>query len=254
MVNNPKPLISITTPCRNSSKTIERTLKSVLNQSFKNYEYIIVDGGSTDGTVEILQRYEPLFEGRMRWKSEPDNGLYNAFNKGIIQSRGQYCWNVNSDDYIEPEALTHIASIINKVESENTIILCGMYIDQENGRKNIYSCTKEKIQKIYKRNWMIPHPSTIIPLEIYNKYGLYDERFKICADKDWFHRVFKNGAKFTFSEIPIITFTLGGISTSRQYRKEVKDNWLFLKKKYGRSLSAVLNFALWHWRYIIKQS
>lgn len=100
-----KPLFSIATPCFNSVKTIERTIKSILAQKFKDYEYIIVDGGSTDGTLNIIQKYEPMFEGRMKWKSEPDKGLYDAFNKGVTRSKGIYCWNVNSDDYLEDDAL-----------------------------------------------------------------------------------------------------------------------------------------------------
>lgn len=252
MVNNSKPLISITTPCWNSAKTIERTLKSVLDQSFKDYEYIIVDGGSTDGTIEILQRYEPLFEGRMRWKSEPDNGLYNAFNKGIAQSKGQYCWNVNSDDYIEPEALTHIALTINKCDNKDSILVFGMCVDYGNGKKNEYTCSAEKIKKIYHRNWMIPHPATVVPKSIYDQFGTYDERFKICADKDWFHRVYKSGGRFEFSDEIIINFTVNGISTEGNYSKEIKDQWLFCKKKYRNVLIVLPMFMLWHWYYIKK--
>ena len=73
--------ISILTPCWNSARTIERTIKSVLQQNFIDYEYIIVDGGSTDGTIGIIKKYEPLFDGRMKWKSEPDRGIYDAFNR-----------------------------------------------------------------------------------------------------------------------------------------------------------------------------
>ena len=108
-------LISIATPCFNSEKTIERTIKSVLDQKFKDYEYIIVDGGSTDKTLDIVKKYEPLFEGRMRWISEPDKGIYDAFNKGVERSRGVYCWNVNSDDWIESDALLKISSFLQKM-------------------------------------------------------------------------------------------------------------------------------------------
>ena len=109
-----QPYFSIATPCWNSATTIEHTIKSVLAQEFKDYEYIIVDGGSTDGTLEIIKRYEPLFEGRMRWKSEKDEGLYDAFNKGVERSTGVYCWNVNADDYIEPDALIKIYRFIQE--------------------------------------------------------------------------------------------------------------------------------------------
>ena len=87
---NEKPFISIATPCRNSVRTIEKTIKSILCQEFKNYEYIIVDGGSTDGTLEIIKKYEPLFEGRLKWSSKPDKGIYDAFNIGVERSQGIY--------------------------------------------------------------------------------------------------------------------------------------------------------------------
>ena len=81
-------LFSIITICFNSEKTIERTIKSVLTQTFADYEYIIVDGGSRDSTLDIVKKYEPLFEGRMKWKSESDRGIYDAMNKGIMRSSG----------------------------------------------------------------------------------------------------------------------------------------------------------------------
>ena len=92
---------SIITICYNSERTIERTIKSVLAQTFRDYEYIIVDGGSNDSTLDIVRRYEPLFEGRLNWKSEPDKGIYNAMNKGIERSRGNIIGIVNSDDWLE---------------------------------------------------------------------------------------------------------------------------------------------------------
>lgn len=123
-----KPLFSIATPCFNSVKTIERTIKSILAQKFKDYEYIIVDGGSTDGTLDIIQKYEPMFEGRMKWKSEPDKGIYDAFNKGCQRAIGRFVWIVNSDDWMEDGALQKIANIdLN----DNQIVIGGLnWIDE----------------------------------------------------------------------------------------------------------------------------
>ena len=91
---------SIITISFNSGKTIERTLCSVLNQTYYDYEYIIVDGGSKDETLDIIKRYEPMFEGRLKWKSEPDKGIYDAMNKGIMRSSGDIIGIVNSDDWL----------------------------------------------------------------------------------------------------------------------------------------------------------
>ena len=98
-------LFTIITVCFNSEMTIERTIQSVLNQTCQDYEYIIIDGASTDGTMDIVRKYEPLFQGRMRWISEKDQGIYDAMNKGIGVASGELIGIVNSDDYYEPDAL-----------------------------------------------------------------------------------------------------------------------------------------------------
>ena len=100
--------VSIITPCLNSEKTIEDTIKSVVNQTYKNIEYIVVDGGSRDRTMEIVKKYEPLFQGRMKYVSEPDKGIYNAMNKGIKMSTGSLIGIINSDDYYELYTIEHI--------------------------------------------------------------------------------------------------------------------------------------------------
>ena len=102
-------LVTVITPCYNSEKTIRRTIESVLNQTYKDIEYLIIDGASTDKTVEIAKSYEAAFEGRMHIYSEKDEGIYYAMNKGIGLAKGEIIGIVNSDDYYEPEAVAKIA-------------------------------------------------------------------------------------------------------------------------------------------------
>ena len=102
-------LFSIVTVCYNSEKTIETTIKSILNQTCQDYEYWIIDGKSTDRTVQIIQQYEPLFQGKLKWISEKDQGIYDAMNKGIAHSSGEIIGILNSDDYYEDDALEKIA-------------------------------------------------------------------------------------------------------------------------------------------------
>ena len=90
-----QPFFTIVTVCWNSEKTIERTICSILAQDFSDYEYIIVDGGSTDNTLEIVKKYKKEFCGRLKYKSESDRGIYDAFNKGIKRAAGKYIWLVN---------------------------------------------------------------------------------------------------------------------------------------------------------------
>ena len=119
---------SIITVSYNSKKTIERTIKSVLAQSEKDYEYIIIDGDSKDGTIDIVKYYEPLFEGRLRWISEPDKGIYNAMNKGISMAKGDVIGIVNSDDWLEMDALITISEAINtlRINTKTSFVLTGV--------------------------------------------------------------------------------------------------------------------------------
>lgn len=244
-----KPFISIITPCRNSEKTIERTIQSVLRQEFKDYEYVIVDGASTDGTVDIIKRYEPLFEGRMQWKSEPDTGVYNGFNKGCKRARGIYTWIVNSDDWIEPNALNDIYHILSQDSSHESLLVARMNVVSSEGTilRTTPILTQTIIDKAYKSDGMISHPATIVPKSIYERYGYYDERFHIAADMDWFHRIYAKGVRYICSSTIIINFSLGGISTKYEYAKELREHLLFLKNKYG--LSIRFFYALLHWHY-----
>ena len=114
--------VSIITVCYNSEKTIRRTIESVLNQTYDNIEYIIVDGASTDQTMDIVKEYEPKFSGRMRWISEPDEGIYFAMNKGIDMAAGELIGLLNSDDTYESNA---VKSIRDALVSEPYQILYG---------------------------------------------------------------------------------------------------------------------------------
>ena len=142
-------MFSIITITYNSEKTVERTIKSVLAQTCKDYEYIIVDGASKDSTIDIVKKYEPLFEGRMKWKSEPDKGIYNAMNKGIERSSGEIMGIVNSDDWIEPNALSFISDIANNCDNLNNSVFCAsMMFHYENGSELLYHAFLLKAIKI----------------------------------------------------------------------------------------------------------
>lgn len=246
-----QPFISIITPCRNSAKTIERTIQSVLRQGFKDYEYIIVDGASTDGTVDIIKNYEPLFEGRMHWKSEPDTGIYNGFNKGCKRAKGIYTWIVNSDDWIEADALQTIHDILIKNETQEKLLVGRMNLVDEDGKKVSVTPTPTQavINRAFERDTMVTHPATIVPKAVYERYGYYDERFRIAADMDWFHRIYARGARYICTDAILTNFALGGASTSHHYKKELHERLLFVKNKYGHSVKGLFSLLLWHYRY-----
>lgn len=237
-------LITIVTCSYNSEKTIERTIKSILAQDFDNYEYLIIDGKSSDGTLDIIKRYEPLFNGKMHWISEKDHGIYDAMNKGIKLSKGDYVWLVNSDDYIEPNALQCVADRIKNNQSD---ILCGYieYFSENSDNKHIFKYTPEESEKEYgKKRMGIVHPATIVRRQIYDKYGLYDSRFYISADMDWFLRIKENNVPIDFIDIKLSNMSDGGISSqSNNVKKRIHD-WKILFSKHTKN-------KVEYWKFMI---
>ena len=251
-----RPLFSISTPCWNAVSTIERTIKSVLAQGYKNYEYIIVDGGSTDGTLDIIKKYESLFEGRMHWKSEHDNGLYDAFNIGIERSIGVYCWNVNADDFLEPDALQKLADFIESNSWEVLpVISGGMNFVSSVG--NIISTNfpnRAKLEDAYNNDYIgVPHPATLVPKEMYDRHGAFDIYYKIIGDADWFHRVYAAGENFEFIDAVITNMSDGGVSNQFIYKKSLRDRLYYLRKYYPNPITRFIHWAKWTKSFYIQK-
>ena len=226
-------LFSIITICFNSERTIERTIKSVLVQTFKDYEYIIVDGGSKDLTLDIVKKYEPLFEGRMKWKSEPDRGIYDAMNKGIMQSSGTIIGIVNSDDWLEPDALCLVEDCYRNNDSKYMSICCGwMNFYYDNGAIQVLK-TDEKLMKsmakVYEMGG-IRHPATFVPKSLYEKIGLFDISIRIMADTDLILRFVENDVNFIFPNRIITNMSDGGAS-NLGLMKACRDYSIILKKR-----------------------
>ena len=159
-------LFSIVTVCYNSEKTIETTIKSILNQTCQDYEYWIIDGKSTDRTVQIIQQYEPLFQGKLKWISEKDQGIYDAMNKGIAHSSGEMIGILNSDDYYENDALEKIAKAYH---GEPYCIVYGMIRTIRDGKEvMVYLKNHELLEED-----MIAHPACFITKKLYDKFGKY---------------------------------------------------------------------------------
>ena len=212
---------SIITISYNSESSIERTIKSVLSQSYKNYEYIVVDGGSIDKTIDIIKQYEPLFEGRMKWVSEPDKGIYNAMNKGVSRSDGDIIGIVNSDDWLEEESLQKIINVTETINDISNCIICGsLRFHYENGVKQVFISNRKRFEDGMKKhsfNHGAYHPSMFVGKNVYKSVGLFDENFKIAADIDFVVRCYQSGIKFYFTvhhRAPPLSKTGNNISIS----------------------------------------
>ena len=203
--------ISIITVCFNSSKTIEKTFQSILNQTYTNIEYIVIDGGSSDSTLDIVKKYKKSID---RFVSEPDKGLYDAMNKGIKLASGDIVGILNSDDiYTDEKVLENVARFH---ENNNVEVSFGNIIQLTDYGKIIrrYSA-KNWVHDKLKIGFMPPHPSMFFKRELFEEYGYYHLDFVSGADYELIVRFFlKNNISCKFSNITTTAKLIGGISTS----------------------------------------
>jgi len=206
--------ISIITVAYNSSATISDTIKSVLDQTYFDIEYIIVDGNSKDNTMSIVKDYEPIFNGRMHWISEPDKGLYVAMNKGIKMATGDFVGILNSDDTFNSN--TVVEEIVDFHKQNNIEASVGNIIQHKESGKivRLYSSKSWNPEKL-KIGFMPPHPSIFFKRELFKKYGNYVLGFKIGADYELITRFFlKNKIIWKYSGITTTSMLVGGLSSS----------------------------------------
>lgn len=224
-------MFTIITISFNSENTIKRTINSILCQRCKDYEYIIIDGASKDRTVDIIKSYEGKFEGRMRWISEPDKGIYNAMNKGIRMAKGDIIGIVNSDDWLEIDSLEILNNVLQKDPENKKKILTGeMLFHYEDGTTQHYHTSYEKYEFFSKRYRMgLNHPATFVPKSVYNKIGLYDESFKLYADANFIINCYNANIGVIFINKILSNMSDGGASNSRSMNM-IKDSLLMIKK------------------------
>ncbi len=238
-MNNPK--FSIITVCYNSDKTIERTIRSILAQTCNDYEYIIVDGASKDSTLDIVKHYEPLFEGRMKWRSEPDKGIYNAMNKGINRASGKIIGIVNSDDWLEPDALEKVNFQSNKDSDNDKCIYSGNIVfHYKNGVNQLREASRERLDK-YAKSYDIGvfHPATFVGRQVYLTVGKYDEQFMLNADVDFILRCYQSNIRFNFVRSVLSNMSDCGATNSGMTSKEIADRKLVLKKHCTSNLEYI---------------
>ena len=247
-------MFSIITICFNSEKTIERTIKSVLSQTCKDYEYIIVDGASKDGTLDIVKKYEPLFEGRMKWKSEPDNGIYNAMNKGILRATGDIIGIVNSDDWLEPDALSILNHFfINNPGNEKAILTGEVLFHYKDGSSQHYPTSRERYEHFSQNYRMgLNHPATFVPKCIYDKIGLFDERFKLYADADFILKCYESKVSVIFINRVLSNMSDGGLS-NKISKVMLKDSLLKIKLHAKTPFEKWLRYIQCYRIWIIKR-
>jgi len=206
---------SIITVCKNSEKTIEKALLSVINQTCKDYEIIIIDGVSDDKTLEILANYRDKIAHLV---SEPDEGLYDAMNKGILRASGEYLYFLNSDDILHDKNV--LANTEKKLQDKDFDVVYGDICIKNSDTGEISLQKHDKFNKIYLLKNTPCQPGTFYNKNAFEKYGNFDKNYKIVSDHEWFLRVFlKNKPSCFYLGFPVNIFSTGGISTSPKREK-----------------------------------
>lgn len=225
--------ISIITITYNSVKTLHRALESVQGQHYTDIEHIIVDGASTDGTVEMIQAYAGQKSGiSVKWVSEKDDGIYNALNKGIRMATGDIIGFLHSDDVLySADSIGQIAAAF--ADKEVSVV----YGD-------LQYCHNGKVVRRWKSNaynpcalkygWMPPHPTVYVRREVYEQVGKYDEWFRISADYDMLLRIFKVGYKTHYIPEVLVSMETGGASNKNTKARlsKTQEDYIVLKKNH----------------------
>lgn len=209
---NDYPKISIITVCFNSVKTIEQTILSVVNQTYQNIEYIIIDGGSEDGTVDIIRRYQEKIS---YWVSEPDKGIYDAMNKGIDIAEGDYIYFLGSDDILFNVKV--VEKVFSQIKKNQTDIYCGkvMLIDYELNLKKEFGKLLRK-EEIFHGN-MYPHQGMLVKSALL-KENIFNTKYKIAADFELLVKLLLENKKIVFYDNVIAFYNICGASSFDKLR------------------------------------
>lgn len=246
-------LLSIVTINRNNAAGLRKTIDSVVSQTFKDFEYIVIDGASTDESVEIIESYS---DNITYWLSEPDTGIYNAMNKGIMRAKGEYVLFLNSGDFLLDDNTIANVFACHCVAD----ILCARCNVSDNGQIVWTSNPPDKVTFGTLYYVGLAHQSTFISRTLFDKYGYYDESFRYNADIEfWYRTIIDHNASTQKIDIITTDYNLDGISTTQSATKQYQDEmqkifsnplyqhfipdynqWIEERSKYD-SLSWILN-------------
>ena len=206
------PKISIVTINLNGARCLEKAISSVLFQTYSNLEYILIDGGSTDGSLEIIKKYNDKIT---HWTSEPDAGISEAFNKGISYATGEWVGILNSDDWYQFDAVENVARCAQK-HPRAEVIHGNMQI-WNGDKKEMYLLPDQNLENI-KTEMILNHPACFVKKSVYQNYGVFNIQYLQAMDYELFLRFYKNHAQFFYLDLWISNMRLGGSSDRYWYR------------------------------------
>lgn len=259
------PKLSIITINYNNAPGLLKTMKSVLSQTSNDLEYIVIDGGSTDGSKEIIlefadQQINSSTNRKLTWVSEPDRGIYHAMNKGIQQSKGEYCQFLNSGDWLVEHDVTE--KMLNALP-DCSIFYGNMLKVFPNGKILRDTCGAGNLTMLSFYLGGMNHSPTYIKRELFEKYGLYDENYKIVSDWKWYmNAICLNNESLKYINLDVAYFDMKGISNmnpilNKSERRQVLEEMLPIKiledfDKYWLEiikLKRINNYKLTKWLF-----
>lgn len=205
------PLISVVTVCFNSERYLAEAMESVRAQGYSDIEYIVVDGGSTDGTLDVIRSFEPRFAERLRWVSEPDEGIYDAMNKGIAMCTGALIGLLNSDDRYAPGALERVAEEYLAHPEAGGIYGDAEVIDLDGSVVGLEESTELLWGGRRPDRMPMCHQALFVTRATYAALGGYDTRYRVLADYDFVLRCLGAGVRFVRTRSVLAQFRLGGV-------------------------------------------
>ena len=238
--------ISIVTATYNSGKTVRDTFKSVLLQNYDNYELIVVDGGSKDGTVDIIREYEPLFGGRMRWISEPERGIYDAMNKGLRKATGDYVWFLNAGDTLyTADTLQSVVASLKKSVSLPDVLYGETQIVDAQGRAlgmRRLKAPRKLTWKRFRMGMLVCHQSFVVKRSVAPEY---DTTYRWVADYEWCIRCLKQAKRTKHTHLILSNYLEEGLSTANR-KASLKERYAVMCRYYGTLPTMLLHvwFAL----------
>ncbi len=243
-------LLSIITINRNNATGLDETMRSVISQTDGIFEYIVIDGASIDGSIGVIKKYTDSLAGRLKWISEPDNGIYNAMNKGIRMASGNYVQFLNSGDCLASNDVTERMTAELKRNDYPSILYGNMLKDMPDGRVVRDRCfAGQEISFLGFYTGTLNHSPAYIRKDLFDKYGLYDENLRIVSDWKWYlQAIILGGEEPVYTDIDVTLFDMHGISeTNKELDKAER------KKVLGELIPQTILSDYDRWAFPINQ-
>jgi glycosyltransferase involved in cell wall biosynthesis len=235
------PKFSIITVCKNAEETLERTIQSVLSQVERDYEYIVIDGESTDKTAEIIERYRDQINVFHR---QADRSLYEAMNRGVERSQGEYLYFLNANDtFYNESVLQRLTQAIREKDAPDLMISSIVFEDPDSG--NTTEKRYENLDPFFLYQDCICQQALVVKRSVFEEIGPFDISLKIVGDYEWLYRLVKN-ARFKIQSVsfPLCRFTLGGLSTHERFQQRHHQERKQVRQTYFKPLQRFICRAM----------